>query len=123
MTLASVVITAAMSSDCCDHERRVVVDVAVQHRHQVGRIQRRPVLLQAVEGVGVGLRDRPDAGPAGVPEDRGPGGVGLQRPAEQWVVENTPSDGGDVVAQLPDLGGGLVDKTQGARERSARRRR
>ena len=93
----------------------VVVDVAVEHADEVvaTRVLGAPELvLFAVDRVGVGLGDDPDAGPTGVPQHRDLGRVVAEREAQQPIAGDGSPHRRRVVAELADLGGGLVDERQ-----------
>ncbi len=90
-----------------------VVDVAVECGGDVGPAGGGLVLV-AVDGVGVGLGDDADAGPAGVAQHQHLGLGGDEGPVQQLVAGDAGSEGGGVVAQLADLGRGLVDEREAA---------
>ena len=101
-----------------------VVDVAVEYRGDVGAGVGWAAVggLVTVDGVGVGLGDDADRGPAGVGQDRGFGLVGGEGQLEQLVGHDGVAHGVGVVAQLPDLGRRLVDEadlTLGGADRAA----
>ena len=103
-----------------DLEVGVVVDVAVEHADAI-----RPFALHdlvAVHGVGVGLADDADAGPARVTEHADTGAGTAHRQAQQAVPGHGRPHRCRVVAQLADLRGRLVHERQHGRPiRSARR--
>jgi hypothetical protein len=96
----------------------VVVDVAVEHGHRVrqsvaGRLLGAAELgLLAVHRVAVGFADDADAGPASVAEHRHASTGLRQRQPQQTVGVHRGTQRLHVVAQLADLGSGLVDETQ-----------
>ena len=87
-----------------------VVDVTVEGRRHVRT--GRAVELQAVDGMGVGLRDDADARPARVAEDDGGGALVGQRQSQQIVGEHVGAHGRRVVTELTDLRGRLVDEAE-----------
>ncbi len=87
-----------------------VVHVAVQGGRHVRA--GRAVHLEAVDRVGVGLGDDPDARPPGVAQHDSRGTVTRQRQAEEVVGLQISPHGSGVVAQLADLGGRLVDEAE-----------
>ena len=94
-------------------EVAVVVHVAVEDPDEVRRHLATALLqLLAVDGVGVGLGDDPDAGPAGVPEHGDLRSLGLQRLAQEGVLLDLVPQRPGVVAELPDLGRRLVHDRQ-----------
>ena len=76
--------------------------------------------LFAGEGMGVWFRDDPDAGPAGVTQDLGLGGVGRERVVEQLVMSDRGAKPAGVVAEVADLRRGLVDEHHRVTERPHR---
>ena len=110
MTLASVVISAARRRPSAVREVGEVVDVAVEHGGDVGPVG--ALELGAVERVGVGLGDDPDARPAGVAEHHGRCGVAGQRQPQQVVADDRRAQARGVVAELADLGRRLVDEAE-----------
>ena len=110
MTLASVVISAGTCRLLERLEVGVVVDVAVERADDVGAVG--AVELLVVQRVRVGLGDDADARPAGVTEHHDLGGVVGQREVQQRVVADRGAQHRGVVAELPDLGRGLVDERE-----------
>ncbi|CAB5022681.1 unannotated protein [freshwater metagenome] len=94
------------------HEVDVVVDIAVQHCHDVRERARRLPLLLVIERMGVRLGDDADTRPACVAEHRHTTVRGGQRHAQQRVAVDCLANGLGVVAQLPDLGSSLVDEAE-----------
>ncbi len=92
-------------------EVEVVVDVAIERAHHVGP---GPTRLLLVERMRVRLGDHADAGPAGVAEHHRDRRITRHRTAQQRVGANRVAQHRGVVAELPDLGGRLVDERQGA---------
>ena len=86
----------------------VVVDVAVERAHHVGTLV--TVELLVVERVRVGLGDDADTRPAGVAEHHDLGVVVRECEVQQRVVADRGTQHRGVVAELTDLGGGLVDE-------------
>ena len=89
----------------------VVVDVAVEHGDGV-RALRATTGLVAVHRVAVRFADDPDARPPRVAEHRQPGGGRIERCAQEVVGGDRGAQRADVVAELADLGGGLVDEAE-----------
>ena len=100
------------------HQVGVVVDVAVDRPDHVGGVGGGVVPgagrgdQLAVEGMGVGLGDDADRRPAGVGQHQGPGLVAGQGRGQQLVVADGGPQRGGVVAQLADLGRGLVHEAR-----------
>ena len=89
----------------------VVVDVAVECADDQRRVTR-AVRLLVVERVRIRLGDDADARPARVAEDHGVGGVGGDRKVQQLVVADRGAQHRGVVAELADLGRGLVHERE-----------
>ena len=108
MTLTSVVISAAKARPSSGTEVGVVVHVAVEGGGHVRALH--PVGLLGAHRVGVRLGDDADAGPPGVTQHERLGVGPAEGQAQQGVVGDGGPEGGGVVPQLADLGGGLVDE-------------
>ena len=85
----------------------VVVHIAVEHRRDEGPL--RAVELLGALRVGVRLRDDPDRRPTRVPQHQALDPVRRERRLQQVVVAECVAQRGGVVAELADLGRGLVD--------------
>ena len=93
---------------------RVVVDVAVEDRGHARGAARAGVGVELVGhlGVGVGFGDDADRRPPGVAEHQAVDVRGAQSALQQVVGADRGAQRRGVVAQLPDLGRGLVDHDQ-----------
>ncbi len=99
----------------------VVVDVTVERGDRVRLRAVEPAVavdLFLVQRVGIRLGDDPDAGPTRVREHQRLGRVGAQREVEEVVLADLGPEPGGVVAELADLGRGLVHEREPAAGRA-----
>jgi len=97
----------------------VVVHVAVEHGDGVGGATVELLVagkfhLLPVHRMAVGFADDPHAGPTGVAEHGHLGCRVGEREPQQVVGPHRSPKRGDVVAELTDLSGGLVDEAEAA---------